>query len=73
MAVSLLLRKKQPGAAAFRLTGGPAFAVVGILICVVLLTRVDLSKSLVLVATVVAALLNWLVVRRNGRMQTAAG
>jgi len=68
-----VLRKKQPGAAAFRLTGGPAFAVVGILICVVLLTRVDLSKSLVLVATVVAAVLNWLVVRRNGRMQTAAG
>jgi len=68
-----VLRRKQPGAAAFRLPGGPAFAAVGVLICLVLLTRVDLSKSLVLVATVVAALLNWLVVRRNGRMQTPGG
>jgi len=68
-----VLRKKEPGAAAFRLPGGPVFAAVGVLICLVLLTRVDLSKSLVLVATVVAALLNWLVVRRNGRMRTGRG
>lgn len=60
-----VLRKSQPGAAAFRLPGGPAFAAVGILICLVLLTRVDLSKSLILVAIVAAGLLNWLLVRRS--------
>ena len=60
-----VLRKKQPGAAAFRLPGGPVFAAVGILICLVLLTRVDLSKSIILVAIVAAGLLNWLLVRRS--------
>jgi len=60
-----VLRRKQPEAAWFRLPGGPAFAVVGVLICLVLVTRVDLTKSLILIATVAAALLNWLLVRRG--------
>lgn len=57
------LRRKQPGAALFRLPGGPAFALVGIVICLVLVTRVDLGGSLILAATIVIALLNWLGVR----------
>lgn len=60
-----VLRKKQPDTALFRLPGGPIFAVAGVLICAVLLTQVDLSKSLVLIATVVIALLNWLWVRNS--------
>lgn len=58
-----VLRKKLPGAALFRLPAGPLFAVVGVLICGVLLTQVDLSKSLILIATIVIAFLNWLWVR----------
>ena len=60
-----VLRKKQPGAASFRLPGGLLFAGLGVLICFGLLTRVDFSKSLVLIATVVLGLLNWLAVRGN--------
>ncbi len=59
-----VLRKKQPETALFRLPGGPIFAVAGVIICAVLLTQVDLSKSLVLIATVGIAFLNWLWVRR---------
>lgn len=59
------LRRKQPGTALFRLPGGPAFAVVGIVICLVLVTRVDLSGSLILGATIVIALLNWAGVRNR--------
>jgi APA family basic amino acid/polyamine antiporter len=58
-----VLRRKQPGTAWFRLPGGQFFALLGMIICVVLITRVDLSGSLILVATIVAALLNWMVVR----------
>jgi basic amino acid/polyamine antiporter, APA family len=58
-----VLRRKQPGGALFRLPAGNAFAVAGVLICILLLTRVDLGKSLILIATVAAALLNWLRVR----------
>jgi amino acid transporter len=60
-----ILRKKQPDSAVFRLPGGPIFAVTGVLICAVLLTQVDLSKSLILIATVVIAFLNWLSVRKK--------
>jgi len=60
-----VLRKKQPGSALFRLPGGPYFSAAGTLICAVLLTQVDLSKSLLLIATVVIAFLNWLWVRRS--------
>ena len=64
-AALIALRRKQPGAAQFRLPGGPVLAVVGILLCMVLATQVDVSKSLILVATVAAALLNWAWVRKR--------
>jgi APA family basic amino acid/polyamine antiporter len=63
-AAVIALRRKQPRAAGLRLPGGPVLAVLGILIAVVLATQVDLSKSLILAATVGAALLNWLWARR---------
>lgn len=59
-----VLRKKQPGGAAFCLPGGSVFAVLGVAICMGLLAGVDMSQSLILVATMSSALLNWLLVRR---------
>jgi len=41
------------------------WAVLGIVICVLLLTQVDLSQSRIMIATVAAALLNWAWVRKR--------
>jgi amino acid transporter len=60
-----VLRKKQPEVQRFRLPGGTVFAVLGVAICLVLITRVDLSGSIILVATIVAALINWMWVRNR--------
>jgi len=63
-AAVIALRRKQPLAAGFRLPGGQVLAVLGVAIAAALATQVDLSKSLILAATVGAALLNWLWARR---------
>ena len=60
-----MLRRKQPTAALFRLPGGYVFSVAGVLICLALVTRVDRSGSFILLATIVAALLNWVWVRNR--------
>ena len=60
-----VLRRKQPEAAWFRLPAGNVFAIVGLMICVGLLTGVDFSKSLILLATILVAFVNWLVIRTN--------
>jgi hypothetical protein len=60
-----VLRRRQPGAAVYRLPGGLLLPTVGMAICGLLLTRVDFSKSLILLATVAAAGVNWLVVRNR--------
>ena len=60
-----VFRRKQPGAAMFRLPAGTLFAVLGAGICAVLITGVNLSGSLILLATAVVALLNWLMVRKR--------
>jgi basic amino acid/polyamine antiporter, APA family len=62
-----VLRRKHAEPAWFRLPAGNAFAVVGVLICLLLFTGVDFSKTLILLATVGIALINWAVVfARNG-------
>jgi amino acid transporter len=61
-----VLRRKQPGAAAFRVPGGLTLPVLGVAICALLLTRVDFGKSLILLATIAVALLNWALVRDRG-------
>jgi APA family basic amino acid/polyamine antiporter len=61
-----VLRRKQPGAAMFRLPGGIFFAVLGVGICAVLITGVNLSGSLILLATALVAALNWVLVRGRG-------
>jgi len=58
-----VLRRKLPGAAQFRLVGGTWFAVTGVVICAILFSQVDLGGSLILLATIVVATLNWQVVR----------
>ncbi len=58
-----VLRKKQPAAALFRIPGGPALPVLGVVICVVLLAAVDFSRSIILAATFSIAVVNWLLVR----------
>ena len=63
-AALIALRRKQPQAAGLRVPGGPVLAVLGIGIAVALATQVDLSKSVILAATVAAALLNWIWARR---------
>ena len=60
-----VLRRKQKTPAAFQLPGGTAMAVLGVLICAGLLTRIEYNKSLILVAAVAVAFLNWLAVRKN--------
>jgi amino acid transporter len=58
-----VLRRKQPGAAAFRVPGGLTLPVLGVAICALLLTRVDFGKSVILLATIAVALMNWALVR----------
>jgi APA family basic amino acid/polyamine antiporter len=64
------LRRTQPQAARFRVPGGALLPVAGIVICGALLTRIDLGSSLVLLATITVALLNWLVTARSSRIFT---
>src|SRR4029077_17116891 len=68
-ATLIALRQNQPQAAGFRLPAGPVLAVLGIGIAVAVATQVDLSKSVILAATVGAALLNWLWARRGDRVR----
>jgi APA family basic amino acid/polyamine antiporter len=58
------LRKKQ-GPAVFQLPCGTWIALVGVMICAGLLTRIDYSKSVILLAAVAVALMNWLLVRKR--------
>ena len=60
------LRRRRPLGGGLRVPGGPVLAVLGVAIAIALCAaaqiskQVDLSKSLILAATVLAALLNWL-------------
>jgi basic amino acid/polyamine antiporter, APA family len=60
-----VLRHKQARSAWFRIPAGPVFAIVGVAICLVLVTGADFSKSLILLATVAIAFVNWIVVRHR--------
>jgi amino acid transporter len=60
-----VLRRKRPEGAMFRLPGGTLFAVLGIAICLVLISQVDFGQSLILIATIAMALANWAVVARG--------
>jgi amino acid transporter len=60
-----VLRRKYPGGERFHLPAGNYLAILGVLVCAVLLTQVDLGKSLILLGTLAVALLNWLYVRNR--------
>jgi basic amino acid/polyamine antiporter, APA family len=62
-----ILRRKQPeGASAmFRLPAGNFFAVLGVFLCVILVTRVDFGQSLILIGTIALALINWAIAGRR--------
>jgi hypothetical protein len=64
------LRRKRPDGAWFRVPGAMALVAIAIFICVILATRIDLSGVLIVAATMLVAMLNWLVVRK--RQKTAA-
>jgi APA family basic amino acid/polyamine antiporter len=56
-----VLRRKQPeGASAmFHLPAGNFFAVLGVVLCMILVTPVDFGQSMILVATIALAFVNW--------------
>jgi APA family basic amino acid/polyamine antiporter len=62
-----VLRRKQPeGASAmFRLPAGNFFAALGVILCLILVTRVDFGQSLILIGTIALALINWAIVARR--------
>lgn len=60
-----VLRRKQPEGAMFRLPAGNFLALIGLILCLVLVTRVDFGQSLILAGTIVLACLNWTLVRRT--------
>jgi APA family basic amino acid/polyamine antiporter len=64
-----VLRRRQPGVALVRLPGGPVLPALGVLICALLFAGVDFSQSLILLATVVIAAVNWLLVRRRASVR----
>ena len=67
-----VLRRKQSRPALLQVPGGIVFAVLGVLICAALLTQIEYNKSLILLAAVAVAFVNWLVVRKRkapGRMR----
>ncbi|HKS75959.1 MAG TPA: APC family permease [Terriglobales bacterium] len=59
------LRKKNREQALIRMPAGNVLGILGALICAALLTQIDYNKSLVLLAAVTVAFVNWLVVRHR--------
>ncbi len=61
-----VLRRKQPGEARFHMPAGTFFAGLAVLMCAVLVTKVDFGQSLIVGATIALGLLNWLLVQKPG-------
>jgi basic amino acid/polyamine antiporter, APA family len=55
-----VLRRKHPGARAFRLPNGNLFAILGVVITLVLLSRIHRDEGIVILATAAIAFANWL-------------
>ena len=62
-----VLRRQQPKTALFRLPAGNLCAVLGVILCLILVTRVDFGQSMILVATIALAFANWIAVKSNPR------
>ena len=61
----LALRRKQPGAAAYRLPLGRIFAAVGIALMIALLTRITREELAWILATGAVAFVNWIATRSH--------
>jgi amino acid transporter len=68
-----VLRRKQPEGALFRLPAGNLFAVLGVLLCLLLVTRVDFGQSLILIGTIALGVANWAAVRKNPASEATLG
>jgi basic amino acid/polyamine antiporter, APA family len=64
-----VLRKKQQAPALVQVPGGSVIAILGVLLCAALLTQIEYDKSLILVAAVAVAFLNWVAVRKRQAME----
>lgn len=60
-----VLRRRQPQGAMFKLPAGNFFAALGVLLCIILVTRVDFGQSLIVIATIALAIVNWAMVRKQ--------
>jgi amino acid transporter len=60
-----VLRKKSSHEALIKIPAGPVFGFLGAFICAALLTQIEYNKSLILLAAVGVAFVNWLVVKRR--------
>src|SRR5215471_6995572 len=60
-----VLRKRKPTPPFFQIRGGTLIAVAGVLLCAALLTQIEYSKSLILLAALAVAFFNWLAVRKR--------
>lgn len=65
-ALPVMRRKEPAGAEAlFRVPAGNVLALLALILCGVLVMQVDFGQSLILVATIGLAFLNWIIVARN--------
>jgi basic amino acid/polyamine antiporter, APA family len=60
-----VLRRRQPEGALFRLPAGNLFAVLGVILCLLLVTRVDFGQSVILMGTIALGFANWVAVTKN--------
>ncbi len=60
-----VLRRRQAEGPMFRVPAGNLLAVVGVLLCLILVTRVDFGQSLILAGTIALAFVNWILVSRG--------
>ena len=60
-----VLRRKRVGDAGFRLPAGNFLAGIAVVMCAILVTRVDFGQSLIVLATIALGLLNWALVTRR--------
>jgi amino acid transporter len=73
IAVALLvLRRKQPGADAFRLGAGKLIAGLTLVFCAVLFSQTPMSNLSVVLVTIAIATVNWVLVRKNASTAKAA-
>jgi len=70
-AALFVLRKKQPGASAFRLPAGRVLAWLGIVFSAILLTQMGRGELAIIAVTVAIAFANWLWARRRAESPQA--